>query len=109
MCIRDSTYSIAPTSASFTSLGGTNSVAVTANAGCTWSVSSAATFLSFTPASGSGNGTVSYTVAANTSSLARTGTMNVAGQTFTVTQTGVACTYAIAPTSASYTLSLIHI
>ena len=96
------TYSIAPTSASFTSLGGTNSIAVTSNAGCTWSVSSGASFLAFSPASGSGNGTVSYTVAANTSSLTRTGTLTVAGQTFTVTQTGVACTYAIAPTAASY-------
>jgi len=96
------TYSIAPTSASFTSLGGTNSIAVTANAGCTWSVSSGATFLTFTPASGSGNGTVLYTVAANTSSLTRTGTIAVAGQTFTVTQTGVACAYAIVPTSATY-------
>ncbi len=96
------TYSITPASASFTSLGGTNSIAVTANAGCTWSASSAATFLTFSPASGSGNGTVSYTVASNPSSLTRTGTITVAGQTFTVTQTGVACTYTIAPTTASY-------
>ncbi len=95
-------YSIVPTSASFTSLGGTNSIAVTANTGCTWSVSSAATFITFSPANGSGNGTVSYTVAANTSSLTRQGTLTVAGQTFTVTQTGVACTYAISPTSTTY-------
>ncbi len=96
------TYSIAPASASFTSIGGTNSIAVTANPGCTWSASSGATFVTFTPASGSGNGTVVYTVAGNTSSLTRTGTITVAGQTFTVTQTGVACTYAISPTAASY-------
>jgi len=96
------TYSISPTSASFTALGGTNSVLVAANAGCTWSVSSAATFLTFTPASGSGNGTVGYTVAPNSSSLTRSGTLNIAGQTFTVTQTGVACTYAISPASATF-------
>jgi hypothetical protein len=96
-------YSIVPTSASFTSIGGTNSIAVSANAGCAWSVSSGSGFITFSPANGTGNGTVSYTVAANTSSLTRTGTIDIAGQTFTVTQTGVACTYAIAPTSASFT------
>jgi len=96
------TYSISPTSAAFTSLGGTNSVAVTANAGCTWSASSAASFLTVTTPSGSGNGAVAYSVAANGTSLTRTGTLNIAGQTFTVTQTGVACTYAISPASATF-------
>ena len=96
------TYSISPTSASFTSLGGTNSVAVTANAGCAWSVSSAATFLTFSPASGTGNGTVGYAVASNGSSLTRTGTITIAGQTFTVTQTGIACAFAISPASATF-------
>jgi len=96
-------YSISPSSASFTSLGGTNSFAVTANTGCTWSVSSSdPSWLTFSPGSGSGNGTVLYTVGFNSSSLTRTGTVAVAGQTFTVTQTGTTCTYAISPTSASY-------
>src|SRR5438034_10053596 len=36
--------------------------------------------------SGSGNGTVSYTVAAHASTSSRTGTMTIAGQTFTVNQ-----------------------
>ena len=42
--------------------------------------------------SGTGNGTVSYTVAANTSTTSRTGTLTIAGLTATVTQAG-ACTY----------------
>ena len=37
-----------------------------------------------------GNGTVTYSVAANTGASARTGTMTIAGQTFTVTQVTVA-------------------
>jgi len=36
--------------------------------------------------SGSGSGTVSYTVTANTCTSVRTGTMTIAGETFTVTQ-----------------------
>jgi hypothetical protein len=96
------TYSIAPSSASYTSIGGSGSIAVTANAGCAWSVSSAAPWITFTPASGIGNGTVTYTVAANGSSLTQTGTLTVAGQTFTVTETGVACSYTVAPATASY-------
>ena len=45
-------------------------------------------------ASGSGNGSVAFTVAANAGG-ARTGTITVAGQTFTVTQAAavVSCTY----------------
>ena len=53
-------------------------------------------------ASGTGNGAVAFSVAANPGS-ARTGTITVAGQTFTVTQAAAAvpCTYTIAPTDAS--------
>ena len=38
--------------------------------------------------SGTGNGTVSFTVAANTSTSPRTGTLTIAGHTATVTQAG---------------------
>jgi hypothetical protein len=39
-------------------------------------------------ASGTGNGTVSYSVATNTGASSRSGTLTIAGQTFTVTQSG---------------------
>jgi hypothetical protein len=83
------TYSISPTSSSFAAGGGTGSVTVTAGAGCAWSAVSNATFITITSgASGSGNGTVNYSVAANAGSTSRTGTMTIAGLTFTVTQAG---------------------
>lgn len=83
------TFSISPTSASQPAGGGTGSVSVTAGAGCTWTAVSNATFITITAgSSGSGNGTVSYSVASNTGSSSRTGTMTIAGQTFTVTQAG---------------------
>ena len=40
-------------------------------------------------ANGSGNGTVAYSVDANAAGASRTGTLTIAGRTFTVTQTGV--------------------
>ena len=60
--------------------------------------------------SGSGNGTVHYTVAANTSTNEQVGTMTIAGQTFTVTESGTTsssgggCTYSIG-TKTSITLA----
>jgi len=78
-------YAISPSSRSFGLSGGTGSVTVTAGSGCAWTASSNAGFVTITSgASGSGNGTVNYSVAA--ASSARTGTLTIAGQTFTVTQ-----------------------
>ena len=82
--------SIAPTSQSFATAGGTGSITVTTTGSCSWTASSNASWITINSgSSGSGNGTVNYTVAANTSCADRTGTITVAKQTFTVTQTGV--------------------
>jgi uncharacterized repeat protein (TIGR01451 family) len=81
------TYSLNPSSATAPSGGQSASVAVSAKSGCAWSAASNASWISVTGgASGSGNGTVSYSVAANTSSTARTGSLTIAGLSFTVTQ-----------------------
>jgi Zn-dependent metalloprotease len=83
------TYSISPSSASYAAAGGSGSVSVTAGAGCAWTAVSNSTFITITSgSSGSGNGTVGYSVAANGGTSSRTGTMTIAGQTFTVTQAG---------------------
>jgi hypothetical protein len=59
-------------------------------------------------ASGSGNGTVSYSVAANPSTSPRSGTLTIAARTFTITQAGAACTpIALSPsTLANATLGV---
>jgi len=57
---------------------------------------------SLTMNSGTGNGTVNYSVAANTSTSQRSGTMTIAGQTFTVTQSGAAAAYSLSSSGASY-------
>ena len=97
-------FSVSPTSASTTDAAASGILTVTAQAGCVWSATSGNSFLAFQNGTGrSGTGTVTYTVAANTTTSARTLTGTVAGQTFTVSQAGQACTYAVSPTSASAT------
>lgn len=81
-------YSINPTNQSFSSSGGTGTVNVSAGSGCNWTASSNAAWITINSgSSGSGNGPVGYSVAAN-SGQARTGTITIAGQTFTVNQSG---------------------
>jgi len=83
------TYSINPTSAFFGPAGGTGSVSVTAGTGCAWTATSNALWITITGgSSGSGVGTVNYSVAAYTGKpRKRNGTMTIAGQTFRVRQT----------------------
>jgi hypothetical protein len=98
------TYSISPASQSFVSTGGPGSVSVTASSGCPWVATSNVSWINITSgSSGTGSGTVAFTVAANTGTSQRTGTMTIAGQTFTVTQSPPSsCTYSISPTSAQF-------
>jgi glucose/arabinose dehydrogenase len=99
-------FSLNSSSASFGSGGGVGSVNVMTGAGCMWSAVSNAAFITITSgSSGSGNGTVNYSVMANSSTSPRSGTMTIAGQTFTVNQdaaTPPSCTYSILPTAASF-------
>ena len=82
-------YSLSSSANTATAAGGVKAVIVTATAGCAWTAVSNVSWITVTAgASGSGNGTVSYSVAANTSASARTGTLTIAGQTHTVTQSG---------------------
>lgn len=83
------TYSISPTSQTFSSDGGTGNVNVIAPSGCNWTAISNTSWITITSGnSGSGNGTVVYSASENTSSNSRTGTITSAGQIFTVVQDG---------------------
>ena len=84
-------YLVTPSTASFGPAGGSSNVAVTAGAGCSWTATNNnPEFITITsPTSGTGNGTVNYTVAADTVIDPRTGTLTVAGQTVTITQQGI--------------------
>jgi len=84
------TYSINPTSSTLASSGGTGSVSVTASGGCNWNASSNADWIKIdSGASGNVNGTVNYSVASYSGTGSRTGTLTIAGQIFTVTQSNI--------------------
>jgi hypothetical protein len=77
---------LSPTSANLSPGGAAGSVNVSAASTCGWTAISNNSWITITAgASGSGNGSVSYAAATN-SGDARSGTLTIAGQTFTVSQ-----------------------
>jgi MBG domain-containing protein/VCBS repeat protein/Big-like domain-containing protein/BACON domain-containing protein/all-beta uncharacterized protein len=88
-------FSLNPTSQNFDSPAGSANVAVTANAGCSWSATSNASWIHST-ASGNGNGTALYTVDQNIGA-ARSGTLAIGGHLLTVNQAS-GCSFSINPT-----------
>jgi hypothetical protein len=84
---------IGPTSASFTPGAYSNQTVsvTTASSTCTWTAVSNNSWITITGgANGTGIGTVTYSVGANTGA-ARTGTITIGGQIFTVNQTAYIC------------------
>jgi PKD repeat protein len=99
------TTGIDPPNAQFAAAGGTATVTVTAPESCSWNATSMVPWIEITAgATGTGSGSVAYTVAANGSANSRTGSLTIAGSTFAVTQEG-GCSYAIDPTGSSYGVS----
>lgn len=98
------TYSISPGSASTGKDAATGTIAVTAPATCAWTADGSASWLTVTGGNqGSGNGTVTYSVSRNPDTTARTATIRIADQTFTLTQSGDlgVCQYSVAPVDFS--------
>src|ERR1043166_3824090 len=101
-------FSLSPSSASFAASGGSGNMNLTTSAGCAWTATSTASWIIINSGfTGSGTGTVNYSVAANSGS-ARSGTMTIAGQTFSVDQAAAAvpsCAYSLSASSAPCTAS----
>ena len=94
------TVAISPDTQSVASSGGSGTVSVTAPSGCSWSASSNASWISITSGgNGNGNGSVKFT-AASTNGPDRSGTLTIAGKTFTVNQ-GQGCGFSLSTTSAT--------
>lgn len=98
-------FGLSPTGQSFSGAGGTGSAQVTTSAQCPWTVSSSASWITVKTLTGAGSATVSYSVAANTGTTQRSGTLNIAGSTFTVTQGAASMP---APTSSSTSTSTLN-
>ena len=101
------TISISPTALTHESAGGSASIAVTAPAGCAWTAATPDAWISITSgSSGTGPGTVNYTVAANASPDTRAGSIAVGTARYDVSQKGrsaAVCTYDLSPGSADFT------
>ena len=97
-------YVLAPQGQSFSSDGGSGSVAVTTDAQCSWSVQGVSDWVTLIPPStGTGPGTVYYTVARNPDTTARERTLMVATVPYKVSQDGrQPCTYSISPEQQAF-------
>ncbi|HTS25108.1 MAG TPA: S-layer homology domain-containing protein [Bryobacteraceae bacterium] len=99
------TYAVSPASMSFPGTTAWGSFAVKATSGCYWVASSDSDWIA-AAAAGSGDGQVDFGLSANPGA-ARTGTITVAGQVFTISQAPLAngtagnCTFTISPTAAT--------
>jgi uncharacterized protein (TIGR03437 family) len=93
-------YSLAPASQVLPAAAGTGTIGVLTSAGCPWTASSGASFLSIASgASGTGPGVVQFSATANSTAAARAGTLTIAGQTATINQAGTAPLLLLSPTS----------
>jgi len=81
------TYTVSPTNQSFSSNGGIDSISVTTQSGCSWTVTETLDWVSIlSGSSGTGNGTVTYSVSVNNTEQSREGTITIGNQTFTIRQ-----------------------
>ena len=93
------TFTLSAGAATLGSSGGNGSVNVTAPGGCTWTASSPVSWIVNANGAGSGSGTVSYTIQANSGSV-RNAILMIAGQPFTINQTD-GCIFGLSPATAA--------
>lgn len=89
------TYSLNPSSVNVPGTASSGSFQVIAPAGCPWTVQNNTSIITAS-GSGTGSGTINYSVAHN-NGAARTATLTVGGQVFTINQAGLNCTYSVTP------------
>ncbi|HEX5734135.1 MAG TPA: PQQ-dependent sugar dehydrogenase [Blastocatellia bacterium] len=81
------TFVISPTQRSHSAGGGSGNITVTTDVRCAWEAVASDSWITITSGqTGSGNGTVSYTVAPNTTGAMRKGTITIGGRVFSVKQ-----------------------
>ncbi len=97
-------YEVSPPAQSASASGDGGSVTVTTSAECAWSATTDVGWISLSsPLTGSGRGSVGYTVAPNGNASERVGAITIGGQRSVITQSGVgaSCSFAISPASQS--------
>jgi general secretion pathway protein D len=99
------TFTLSATSGTAPADGITGTVGVSTGSTCDWTAVSTVTWITITSgATGTGDGSVAYTVAANTATTPRTGSLTIGGQTFTIAQDGAntACSFSLTPSSQTF-------
>jgi hypothetical protein len=80
-------FALSQNTANFSSVGGLGSVVVTSQGGCAWGIGNIPVWIAITSGNGgTGNGTVSYSVAPNSTGGNRTAILVIGGHNFTITQ-----------------------
>ncbi|MFO0217342.1 MAG: C10 family peptidase [Burkholderiales bacterium] len=96
-------FTLASSSISAPSSGTNSSVSLTTGSTCSYSATSNNSWISVSPASGTGPRAINFTVAPNASSGSRSGSFTVGGKIFSVNQAGTAaCTYSVNNNNLSY-------
>ena len=93
-------YTLIPTGGTIPAVGGNGSFAVSTGSLCSWTATTADSFVTIAPgtASGTGSGTVQFSVSANAGlSCAAPATITAGGKSFAITQFGSTCALAITP------------
>lgn len=94
------TYSVTPTSFSVDAAATSRTLSIITGTQCPWTATTGDTWLSVTSgASGSSMGSVTFSIAANATSSARTGVLTVAGRAVTVNQAAGSGTEPLPPTN----------
>jgi hypothetical protein len=101
------TATLSPTSANFNLTGGTGAISVTTEAGVSWSAVSNSAWITVNSASGVSSGMVNYSVATYTGVSTRSGTMTIAGKTFTVSQAGADVNISPYETAKAYSSDIV--
>ena len=95
-------FDVSPTDQFLPGVLNSSSVNIRAASGCAWTAFTNDLWISITsPASGNGNGTVTFQLLANPDSFNRKGLLTVGGQSISVVQAPAGCTYSVAPDSSA--------
>ena len=93
-------YTVGPFSQQILPAGGSGVVSVATDVDCVWNATSSANWLTLSAGSATGSGAVQFAAMPN-NSIARTATLTVAGQSFTLSQASP-CTFLLAPPYLTY-------
>jgi hypothetical protein len=95
-------FGITATPTRYAAAGGSGTITVTAPPGCAWTASTTETWITFAPPTGNGNGVINVQVAPNQLPSSRQGTVNIGGQSATISQDALSCSYTLGASQTSF-------